>query len=244
MKNLRASTRSIKRASLPRLIIPLLALIPFTASAQRRERLIDNWKPLHYDVNITLNDQLTEIQHAQTTIDGQLLKNKVSSIDLDFGSLAIDSITIGSNPAHFDRKSGTLDVNLGRMANAGDKFSIVVSYHGRPTDGLVFANDRDGKPSATGDNWPNRVHQWIPCLDHPSAKATVTFSVSTPQRYEVIANGKFVTLTGNAAISHWKFDQTKPIPPYCMVIAVNQGAIINSPDKTITNLLYDVPQRE
>src|SRR5438309_7440119 len=120
MKHSNASARLMKQAA-----IVLLALIPFTASAQRRERLIDNWKPLHYDVNITLNDQLTEIQHAQTTIEGLVLKN-VSSIDLDFGSLAIDSITIGSNSAHFDRKSGTLDVNLGRTANAGDKFSIVV----------------------------------------------------------------------------------------------------------------------
>jgi aminopeptidase N len=109
---------------------------------------------------------------------------------------------------------------------------------------MVFAKDRDGKQSATGDNWPNRVHYWIPSLDHPSAKASVSFTISAPQRYEVIANGKFVTLTGNAATSHWKFEEAKPIPPYCMIIAANQGAIINSPDKSVTNLMYNVPQRD
>src|SRR5438552_10388463 len=115
MKNLRAITSSIKRAGLPRLIIPLLVLIPFTATAQRRERLIENWKPLHYDVNITLNDQLTEIQRAQTTIDGQILKDKVDSIGLDFGSMTIDSITVGSNSARYDRTSEQLNVHLQRM---------------------------------------------------------------------------------------------------------------------------------
>ncbi len=221
------------------------ALIFITpALAQRRERVIDAWKPLHYDVAINFNDQLTEIASARTEITAQILKDAVSVIDLDFGSMPIDSVTVEAQPARYERKPETLNVFLGQVAHAGEKVSIVVTYHGRPTDGLVFATDRDGKPSATGDNWPNRVHQWIPCLDHPSAKATVSFTVASPQRYEVVANGKFVTLIGNAATSHWKFDETKPIPPYCMVVTVNEGAIINSPDKTITNLLYNVPQKD
>jgi aminopeptidase N len=53
-----------------------------------------------------------------------------------------------------------------------------------------------------------------------------------------------VTLTGNAATSHWKFEEAKAIPPYCMIVAVNQGAIINSPDKSVTNLLFNTPQRD
>ena len=48
--------------------------------------------------------------------------------------------------------------------------NITIKYHGHPNEGLIFAKDRDGNPSATGDNWPNRVHYWIPSLDHPSAK--------------------------------------------------------------------------
>ena len=217
------------------------------ALAQRRERLIDTWKPLHYDVAITLNDQLTEITKAQTEVTAQILKDNVSIIDLDFGSMPIDAVTIGGQPARYERKPELLNVFLGHAAHAGDKVSIVVTYHGRPTDGLVFANDRDGKPSATGDNWPNRVHQWIPCLDHPSAKATVTFTVTAPQRDQVVANGTRVSFTIPEMVTIpnvWKFDEAKSIPPYCMVIAVNQGAIIDSPDRATTNLLYDVPQRD
>ncbi len=217
------------------------------ALAQRRERLIDTWKPLHYDVAITLDDQLTEIAKAQTEITAQILKDKVSIIDLDFGTLPIDSVAIGGQPARYERKPEVLNVFLGGVARTGDKVTIVVTYHGRPTDGLVFATDRDGKPSATGDNWPNRVHQWIPCLDHPSAKATVSFTVTAPQRDQVVANGTRVSFTIPEMVTVpnvWKFDEAKSIPPYCMVIAVNQGAIIDSPDRATTNLLYDVPQRD
>src|SRR5438128_7753476 len=214
------------------------------ALAQRRERLIDTWKPLHYDVAITLNDQLTEITKAQTEVTAQILKDNVSIIDLDFGSMPIDAVTIGGQPARYERKPEVLNVFLGRAAHTGDKVTIVVTYHGRPTDGLVFATDRDGKPSATGDNWPNRVHQWIPCLDHPSAKATVSFTVTVPQREIVIANGKFVNITGNAAASLWRYEETKPIPPYCMVIVVNEGARVELKEPTVTPLSYHVPQRD
>ena len=111
---------------------------------------------------------------------------------------------------------------------------------------MIFAKDRDGNPSATGDNWPNRVHQWIPCLDHPSAKATVSFAVAAPPREVVVANGKFVTMTRNSAapITLWRFDETKPIPAYCMVIAVSEGAQIEASEATVTPLSYYVPKRD
>src|SRR5204862_1742074 len=71
-----------------------------------------------------------------------------------------------------------------------------------------------------------------------------SFTVSAPQRYQVVANGKLVTLTGNAATSHWKFDEQKAIPAYCMVVAVNQGVLINPPYQTTTTLLFNVPKKD
>ncbi len=225
----------------------VFAVIFFMAPApgQRRERTVDAWKPLHYDVSINFNDQLSEIASARTEITAQILKDNVSMIDLDFGPLPIDAVTIGVQPARYERKPELLNVFLGQAAHAGDKVTIVVTYHGRPTDGLVFATDRDGKPSATGDNWPNRVHQWIPCFDHPSAKATVSFTVEAPPRAAVVANGKFVTMTKNAAApTIWRFDETKPIPAYCMVIAVSEGARLDGNEKTVTPLAHYVPQKD
>jgi len=222
----------------------LLAVTASITYAQRRERTVDAWRPIHYDVDLAFNDSLSEITKARTQIDVEVLGNNLTKIDFDFAELPIDSVTVAGSAASFDRSPGLLTVSLPHAANRGEKLSVAIAYHGRPQDGLVFANDRDGNPSATGDNWPNRVHYWIPSLDHPSAKATVSFTVSAPQRYQVMANGKFVTLTGNAATSNWKFEEAEPIPPYCMVIAINQGAIINSPDKSVTNLLYNVPKRD
>ncbi|HEY8204585.1 MAG TPA: M1 family metallopeptidase [Pyrinomonadaceae bacterium] len=226
------------------IIISLLAFAALPSFAQRRERIVTSWKPLHYDVSLAFDDQLTQLSSARTQTTVQVLAPRLTQVDFDFGEMPIDSVTVSGKPARYDRTSELLNVFLPRAMRRGQKLDITISYHGQPKDGLVFAKDRDGNQSATGDNWPNRVHYWIPSLDHPSAKASISFTVSAPQRYQVIANGKFVTLTGNAATSHWKFEEAKAIPPYCMIVAVNQGAIINSPDKSVTNLLFNTPQRD
>jgi aminopeptidase N len=237
---------SLKRASRPPLFAVLfLWLAPFLVVAQRHERIVDAWKPLHYDVAISFNDQLNEISSARTEITVEVLARNLTAIELDFSDLPVDSVGVSGQPAPFERKPELLDVMLPHAAKNGERFKIVVTYHGRPKDGLVFANDRDGKPSATGDNWPNRVHQWIPCLDHPSAKATVSFNVSAPPRELVVANGKFVSMArDDGALSVWRYEETKPIPPYCMVIAVNEGANLDANESTAIPLSYYVPQRD
>src|SRR5512132_1447797 len=157
------------------------------AVAARHERLIDSWKPLNYNVSITLNEQLTEITSAKVEITIESLKDSLSEIDLDFGEMPVDFVTVNSQTAAYERSQGLLNIKLSKTMRSGTNLMIIVSYHGKPEDGLILTADKAGKPSAVGDNWPNRVHHWIPCLDHPSAKASVTFSVNAPARKVVVA---------------------------------------------------------
>ncbi len=227
-----------KRLSISLLLVLLLSSITF---ATRVERLIDSWQPKHYLVNISLNDQLSEIVTATARIDVLVLK-KTSAIDLDFGDLKTNSVTVNSKPASFTHQNGKLEVKLAEPANPGTNLAIEVVYQGKPKDGLIMTTDKDGKPSAVGDNWPNRVHHWIPTLDHPSAKATITFNITAPAREEVVANGKLdgvqTTANGNRT---WTYSEGVPIPPYCMVIAVGQFTRLEPSGRTLTPLSYYVP---
>ncbi len=225
---------------------PLLLLFLFIspALAARVERLIDKWRPEHYLVNITLNDQLSELTSASARIDVLILK-PTTLIDLDFGDLTIDTVTLNSQPASFSHKDGKLLVTLPAPANAGARFVVTVNYHGTPKDGLILSKDPDGKPSAVGDNWPDRVHHWIPVLDHPSAKATVTFNITAATREEVVANGRLDHIETSANGQRtWTYSEGAPIPPYCMVIAVGQFARVDAAQSSITPLSYYVPQSE
>src|ERR1043165_4625435 len=220
-------------------------LIPLSVSyAVRVERLVDTWRPTHYLINITLDDQLSEITSATARVDVLVLK-PTALIDLDFGDLTVDAVTLDTKPVSFTHKDGSLRFNLPQRAAAGAHLSLAVQYHGKPKDGLVLTADKDGNPSAIGDNWPNRVHHWIPTLDHPSAKATVTFNITAPTRDEVVANGRLdhVETTANGQRT-WPFSEGFPIPPYCMVIAVGQFAKFESPQQAVTPLSYYVSQSD
>jgi aminopeptidase N len=237
---------SSSRHSLPLpltiLLLLNLVLVPCTGSyAARVERLVDTWQPKHYAINITLDDQLSELVSATTRIDVSVLK-PTTLIDLDFGELTIDSVTLDAKAVSFTHKDGTLRIDLLQRATAGARLTLTVQYHGKPKDGLILTADKDGNPSAIGDNWPNRVHHWIPTLDHPSAKATVTFNVTAPARDEVVANGKLDHVETTAAgTKTWTYSEGVPIPPYCMIIGVGQFARSQPTERTATPLSYYVP---
>jgi aminopeptidase N len=225
----------------------LAAILSFATPqilAARRERRIDAWKPTHYDVAITLNNQLKLISKARTEVTVVTLKTGVAEIDLDFGELTIDSVTVNKRLSRFTRSAGLLVVKLPRAVNRGTHLVIAVVYHGKPKDGLVMTNDKDGRPSVVGDNWPNRAHHWIPSLDHPSAKATVSFSINAPVDNLVVANGRLASVQTTSGMTRtWNYTEAAPIPPYCMIFAAGRFAKLTA-DSTITPLSYYVPRSD
>src|SRR5262245_38846264 len=92
-------------------ILLVLLLSVEVAFGIRKERVVDTWKPTHYVVNITLNDQLSEISAASARIEIVAVK-KLSVIDLDFGELTTDRVTLNSNPIAFVHKNGKLEIKL------------------------------------------------------------------------------------------------------------------------------------
>jgi aminopeptidase N len=222
-------------------VILSFALLLSTAFAARVERLIDTWRPTHYLVNITLNDQLSEITSASARIYLTIVK-PTREIDIDFGDLSVDRVTLNGSSYTFLRKNGKLHFDLPYAASPGDPYIIEVFYHGKPKDGLILTMDKDGKPAAVGDNWPDRVHHWIPVLDHPSAKATVTFNITAPAGQEVVANGRLdhVETAANGQRT-WTFSEGVPIPPYCMIIGVGQFARLEPTQRALTPFSYYVP---
>jgi len=207
----------------------------------RIERVVDTWKPVHYQVNIKLDSQLTQIESATTRVDIVAVK-RLSMIDLDFGDLTIDNVSVDSRTVPFNYKKERIVINLAGPVNAGTKISVSISYHGKPKDGLILGPDKDGKAAAVGDNWPNRVHHWIPSLDHPSAKASVTFNITASANNLVVANGSLdhveATADGNRT---WTYTEEAPIPPYCMIIGAGQFNKSEPSHSSLTPLSIYVP---
>src|ERR1051326_1692056 len=111
----------------------------------------------------------------------------LDTLTLDLLSLRVDTVLVNGRAAAFKRDSSTIRIPLPKGSN--DSLAGAVRDGGPVTDALIIRNDSAWGWTAFGDNWPNRGRHWIPSIDHPSAKATVTWIVRAPSNRKVVANG-------------------------------------------------------
>jgi aminopeptidase N len=145
---------------------------------------------------------------------------RVDTLVLDLRALRVSRVMVNDRERRARRTDSTIHVPLPR----GDSgtFRVRVAYSGRVTDGLIVRRDSLRRWTYFGDNWPNRARFWIPSVDHPSDKATVSWTVRAPASRTVVANGTLVdtktTGTGRARRTTTRWREAKPIPTYLMVI--------------------------
>ncbi|MDB4892221.1 MAG: hypothetical protein JWL61_4076 [Gemmatimonadetes bacterium] len=104
-----------------------------------------------------------------------------------------------------------------------EKLRVRVRYDGVVSDGLIARKDAKGRWTWFGDNWPNRTRQWLPTVDHPSDKATVSWHVRGPLGRRVVANGLELStraIAGPTRMMEANWRESRPIPTYLMVIGV------------------------
>src|ERR1700743_1791265 len=207
-------------------VIILLSLPSFPSLAQAYNPAID---VQHYDFSLRLNDDNNSIRGtAAITV---LFRENTSQFHVDLvkknaagKGMAVFSVKEGNQPVPFSQDSDHLVLLTG--GKTGQLHTYTISYEGIPLDGLIIANNKYGHRGFFGDNWPNRAHNWLPCVDHPSDKATLDFRITAPDHYQVVANGALQEerqLPGGLKLTHWK--ESSPLSPKIMVIGVAGFAI-------------------
>lgn len=212
-------------------LLPLSLFIYVSGRAQSPGAVID---VQHYNFSIKLNDQNDTIK-GKADIDVKFLKDAGSfSIKLvkqkaQGKGMLVSSIT--ENGANVPFQQGDDDLTITTSAKIGSKHVYTIVYQGIPADGLIISRNKFGHRTFFGDNWPDRAHNWLPCVDNPDDKATVDFIVDAPSHYDVVSNGLKIsetTLPDNFKETHWK--ETAPLPTKVMVIGVADFAIDHTGD--------------
>lgn len=221
-------SRSTVHRILP-VIASLLAATPMSGQGTASPFAGHTYQPgidvLDYDIHIELPDTGSFIR-GDVTVTARRAPG-VSTLRLDLvDGLAIRGIEVNDRAIGPVHAHDRIEIPLGAVS--GDSVSVRVRYDGRVTDGLVVLKDAQGRWTWFGDNWPNRTRQWLPTVDHPSDKATVSWTVRAPTSRTVVANGTLLgvhALRGGTSETRWR--EAQPIPTYLMVIGA--GPLVNVP---------------
>ncbi len=198
----------------------------FSAYAQVPGSAID---VQHYIFGLQLNDANNSIK-GDAAISVKFLKD-IRSFNLDLVKKKSDGKGMLVTDVKEDGKTieftqSEEQVTLSTSAKANTTHNYTITYSGIPADGLIISTNKHGNRTFFGDNWPNRAHNWLPCVDDPADKASVEFIVFAPDRYTVVANGLKIeekSLPNKQKLTHWK--ETAVLPTKVMVIGVADFAI-------------------
>ena len=175
-------------------VIFLLGLINLYSQGEKQNPQLDKINVLHYDFDIKITDQNDIIEvHSKAKIKF-LKKSQSFFLDLKTQSndkgMNVSSVFQGDDNLKFKHEKDKLYIYGNWEKDEIENFKI--NYRGVPADGLIISKNKLGKRTFFGDNWPDRAHNWLSVIDHPSDKASVDFAVRAPQHYDVIANGTLV----------------------------------------------------
>ena len=184
----------------------------------------DEFDVINYDLEIGLSEKSDQIAGiANITL---ILNENIKQIPFDFTGLNIQKILINNSSANYNYQEGKIFIDAKKF-KAKQTLIVTIVYNGKPDDGLIIGKNVHGNRSVFADNWPNRARFWFPCKDHPSDKATVSYTIHAPSKWKVVANGALIEkpkVSAENAISSkksrhtWKWKSSVPIPTYNMVI--------------------------
>lgn len=206
-----------------------LGLLFACTSICRAQQTID---VVHYRFEITLSD-LNDTVYGKAVIRFKAIL-PVNNVVFDLAGLnknrgmLVTSVALDATgqPADFEQANNKLTLRFSQDVHTGDTAAVTITYKGIPSDGLIISRNKYGHRTFFADNWPNRGHNWIPCVDDPADKASVEFIVTAPAHYQVVSNGIQVEETNTTAglkRTHWKEDV--PVSTKVMVIGAADFAV-------------------
>ncbi|MFF4778806.1 M1 family metallopeptidase [Microtetraspora fusca] len=199
----------------------------------------------HYDIALRFSPKTRKLS-ATTTITATAVQG-LSRFNLDFSGPKIKKVEVNGKKAAYTRKGQELVVTPASGLPSGEKFTVKVSYAGKPraiNDKVLgkegWINTKDG---AVVLSEPDGARSWFPANDSPADKATFTFTVTTPVGLTVLANGEPKN-PGISSVRHgWttvKWEMKEPMATYLATVAIGKFKVTEGTVGGVLNITaYD-----
>lgn len=186
----------------------------------------------HYDVELSYDPASDEV--VGTVGLELVLTEGREQISLDVGpDLTIEQVTVDGADAAFSVEQPELRIPLGRRVAAWEPVEVTVRYGGDPEQiSGPFGLDSGWFDTPGGSyvlNEPDAARTWLPSNDHPSDKATWTFTITVPEGLTAVANGMLVDHRSAAGSEVWVWQQDDPMATYLVQLLTGDYEIVDGP---------------
>ncbi len=174
----------------------------------------------HYDLDIHWDNKTEHIKgKAKLNIK---TTQKLSAFSLDLHGLKVTSLTVDTAAAKFSREKDKLLIVLPKLLETNTSFILTVHYEGKPSEiqNSVSLGWHTVEEGVSALSEPNSAKNWFPCNNHPRDKATYTFHITVPKKYDVAANGIPQKTVYDKQTTSYHFTTREPMASYLTMVAI------------------------
>ncbi|MEM9328054.1 MAG: M1 family aminopeptidase [Bacteroidota bacterium] len=140
-----------------------------------------------------------------------------SSLTMAAGALVIDEVT-GGNVKSYQKVGSNLQVELVAVENGVQE--LVVSYHGKPRQGLIFDTKKDHAYTVYFTS------QWMVCNEEIHDRASISMDIVTPSGKECIASGELSEQLDQGTTTLHRWQQGYETPAYTYGFAIGSFEVV------------------
>jgi aminopeptidase N len=164
---------------------------------------------------------------GKVQITSSIMMPQLQSVFFDLNnSFTVSSVKINSNNVSFTHANNQLIIQLDRIYNMQEEFTVDIEYAGIPgTSGFgsfVFSQ-HNGQPVIWSLSEPYGASEWWPCKDTPADKADSSdVNVRVPSTLIAVSNGKLINVIDNGdQTKTYKWKNSYPIAHYLISVAIS-----------------------
>jgi len=184
----------------------------------------------HYDIDIAY-DAADDVVEGTVAIDLLLTEDR-TRITLDSAGPAVSTVLVDGVLAVTEQDPPELRITLPSQRRAGEQLQLLITYSvaTQPVDSPIglqsgWFNTDDGSFVL---NEPDGARTWVPCNDHPSDKASYTFTIEVPVGVTAVANGALVDHRTGPDSEVWVWQEDRPMASYLVQLLTGDYEVIES----------------
>ena len=152
---------------------------------------------------------------------------ELSAFDLDLSGLTVSSVLVDGRPAAFRRNGTKLRIAPPAPIHRNRVFRAVIGYSGVPkqltdadnsADGWI--EEDDGSVFVAGE--PQGAMTWFPCNNHPTDKSTYDFTLTVPDGWTAVANGRLRSQQSSGGQTVFRWHESRPMAAYLATASIGE----------------------